>query len=105
MNTTQTLPPVACDRSAIRDVKQYRALSDQFRASILGCAELPDGYSYTLKGELLTLKTLGEWMELERRCCPFLNFELSVSGTDSRWWLTLTGPEGAKAILEREFGV
>jgi hypothetical protein len=48
-------------------------------------------------------RNFGDWISLERQCCPFLNFEVSVSGTDTLWWLTLTGPEGVKPLLEREF--
>ena len=31
---------------------------------------------------------------MERRCCPFLNFQLSLSGNEDDWLLTLTGPKG-----------
>jgi hypothetical protein len=95
--------PVACRLAALPDPRRYRTLSGKLRSALSGSAELPDGYSYSLHGEQLSLAELGEWISLERLCCPFLNFELTVSGADPLWWLTLTGPEGTKAILEREF--
>lgn len=40
---------------------------------------------------------------MERRCCPFLTLQLSASGNDAYWLLTLTGPEGVKPLLRAEF--
>jgi hypothetical protein len=53
----------------------------------------------------MALGEVGEWMEMERRCCRFLAFQLSASGNQAGWRLTLTGPEGAKAVLQAEFAV
>ncbi|MDQ2774030.1 MAG: hypothetical protein M3Y57_03745 [Acidobacteriota bacterium] len=103
MNDAQEPAPLACNLSALTDPARYRTLLEQLRSALSGSAELPDGYSYSVQGELLSLVELGEWISLERFCCPFLNFELSVSGTESLYWLTLTGPEGVKPILEKEF--
>jgi hypothetical protein len=95
--------PLACNLSVLPDLRRYRTLSEKLRSALSGSAELPDGYSYSVLGEQLSLAELGEWMALERLCCPFLSFELAVSGTNTLWWLTLTGPAGTKPILEREF--
>jgi hypothetical protein len=95
--------PIACNLSAIVDRSRYEILSDLVRDAISGRAELPDGFAFSLNGEIIQLAELGEWISLERQCCPFLNFELSVSGSDSIWWLTLTGSDGVKAVLDHEF--
>ena len=39
---------------------------------------------------------------MERRC-PFLTIAISTLGTEPDWRLTLTGPEGVKALIEAEF--
>jgi hypothetical protein len=103
MDTAPEPAPLTCNLAALPNRTRYRTLSDQLRTAISGAAELPDGYSYSIQGERLSLAELGEWISLEGQCCPFLRFELSVSGTDRLWWLTLTGPEGVKTLLEREF--
>jgi hypothetical protein len=103
MDTAPEPAPLTCHLAALPDRTRYRSLSDQLRTAISGAAELPDGYSYSVRGDQLSLAELGDWISLERQCCPFLNFEVSVSGTDTLWWLTLTGPEGVKPLLEREF--
>jgi hypothetical protein len=95
--------PIACNLFALPDQARYHTLLERLRSAIFGTAELPDGYAYSIQGERLSLAELGEWISLEGQCCPFLHFELSVSATDQLWWLTLTGPEGVKPLLEREF--
>jgi hypothetical protein len=50
------------------------------------------------------LQDLAEIIDLERRCCPFLNFRLTVrSGTD-HVSLELTGADGTKEIIQSLFG-
>jgi hypothetical protein len=46
----------------------------------------------------LDLAALGEWIALERRCCPFLYFRLDLEPAD-KTALALTGGQGVKEIL------
>jgi hypothetical protein len=101
--TVISAQPVACNPAALPDRARYQTLSNRLRAAISGAAELPDGYTYSLNGNLISLAEMGEWISLECQCCPFLTFELTVSGIDTLYWLNLTGPEGTKAILEQAF--
>lgn len=66
-------------------------------------AELPDGYSYRLDGSAILLSQVGEWISLERLCCPFLTLTISVAGGERDWLWTLTGPKGVKPLLMEEF--
>jgi hypothetical protein len=97
--------PIACNLAALSNRTRYESLKTLVQGAISGVAELPDGFSYSLDGKSITLAELGEWIDLERQCCPFLTFELSVSGPDMLWWLTLTGPEGTKPLLAQAFSV
>jgi hypothetical protein len=72
-NATDSLP-IACNLAAIRDAVRYGTLLERFRTAISGRAELADGYSYSVRGDRLSLTDLGEWISLERLCCPFLKF-------------------------------
>lgn len=90
--------PVACNLAAIGDRARYQRLSSALRTAVTGRAERADGFEYSLDLHILSLDEVREWMTLERECCPFLHFELSTAGR-----LTLTGPEGTKEILDREF--
>jgi hypothetical protein len=97
-------PPLACNMKAISAAERprYNALMKRLRIAVQNRTELSDGYSYTLDTKGITLPEVAEWITMERQCCPFLTFQLSVSARgDSQ--LTLRGPEGAKAILREEF--
>lgn len=54
--------------------------------------------------EAMPLTDVAEWMGLERLCCPLLNLALQVAGGQGDCWLTITGPAGAKPIIEAELG-
>ncbi len=103
MHSDAEAGPIACNPSAIPNRPRYNWLRERLRFALSRCAELPHGYSYSVPADQLSLTEIGEWISLERLCCPFLRFELSVSGTETLYWLTLTGPGGVKTILEREF--
>jgi hypothetical protein len=97
----------ACDLKAISAAERprYLELVGRIRASIQERDELPEGYAFQLDSTVVTLAEAGEWMGMERLCCPFLTIQLAASGAYSQWRLTLTGPEGAKSLVAAEFPV
>jgi hypothetical protein len=101
----ENFPVLACDLKAIDPAERprHRDLTELLRGAVQGRSELPDGYALRLDGSKIRLTEAAEWIALERLCCPFLTFELSVPGGQSGWFLKLTGPKGVKAILEAEF--
>jgi hypothetical protein len=98
-------PALACNLNAIPAAERprYRDLTSRLRGAIVSRSELPDGYAFQLNGTLLSLEEVAAWIALERKCCPFLAFQLSTSGSQSGWSLSLTGPTGVKALLQTEF--
>ena len=78
-------------------------LAPKLLAAIWERRELSDGFALRIDGKRIGLAEIGEWISMERLCCPFLNFHLSVAGTDGPWMLTLTGPAGAQAVIREEF--
>ena len=52
--------------------------------------------------EAETLSLLATFVDLERRCCAFLRFELTVEPDGGPVWLELTGPPGAREFLQAE---
>ena len=42
------------------------------------------------------------FVDLERRCCAFLRFELTVEPGGGPVWLELTGPPGTREFLQAE---
>jgi hypothetical protein len=97
--------PIACRPGALDDQERQRsqALRAELAAAAIRADELPDGYRFTCRPDAAIFQKAAEWVGLERRCCPFLAFELSWAQGDGRApQLSLTGPEGTKAFLAAE---
>jgi len=96
---------IACNLKAIgsKERPRYNDLMKRLQAAVRNRKILPDGYAYQLDQKAITLPEVAEWMSLERLCCPFLKLQLSATGQQTGWLLTLTGPEGVKPLLQAEF--
>jgi hypothetical protein len=96
---------IACNLNAIKggERQRYTDLMTRLRAAIRQREDHADGCAYKLDSGRVSLVEVAEWMAMERLCCPFLTLQLSVSGDREDWLLTLTGPPGAKVILDATF--
>ena len=92
--------PIACQANALDKTqrKRQQELLQIVRTSALGMQELPDGYAVRLGADPALFQQTAEWIGLERRCCPFLEFGLEWRKDDSVW-LRLTGGPGVKEFL------
>ena len=78
--------------------QRYGQSRQAIRAATRETRELADGYRLHLGAASEDFLTAAEWIVLEHRCCPFLNFTLELTDT-SDVWLAVTGPDGIKAFL------
>ena len=62
--------------------------------------ELANGYAFCFRAE--AFDDVAKFVTNERKCCPFLTFELTVAADAGPVWLTITGPEGAREVLRAE---
>ena len=94
----------ACNMSGLTGVERarHRELSRSLFASVRERRELPDGYGFRMPPA--ELMTLAEWVAFERRCCPFLTFEIEQSRDQGPLWLRITGSDGVKPFVVEEFG-
>jgi hypothetical protein len=94
---------IACVPSAL--TSEQRSHSRQLRAAVAAAIqttlERPDGFTFELRGDH-PFQAAAAWISLERRCCPFLAFELAWPAGASLPRLTVTGPEGTKDFLRAE---
>ena len=67
--------------------------------------DLPDGYAFLLSAPEGSLVRVAEFIELERRCCPFFKFELEVQEESRAAWLRLKGRAGVKQFIAAELGL
>ena len=71
------------------------------------CAKLCPchGYLFRLSFTDQTLLEVAEFISFERRCCPFLSFQISLNESDEAVTVQLTGRDGVKEFLAAEFGL
>jgi hypothetical protein len=63
---------------------------------------LPDGVLLRFAADPEQLEMLATFIALERRCCAFLRFRLTVEPGGGPVWLELTGPPGTREFLAAE---
>ena len=51
----------------------------------------------------ITIAMVSEWIALEKRCCPFLKFQLRADALLETLTVDLTGADGVKEFLRTEF--
>jgi hypothetical protein len=99
-----TESPIICNLNALTKAEreQHALMTKQLETAVIKVEEVNGGYRIYLRpsmpaGALLT------WVESERRCCPFLDFEIRLERENGTRWLQLTGREGVKRFLTAEF--
>ena len=65
--------------------------------------ELPDGNAYRFAGADSPLESLLEFIAAERRCCPFLSFEIAFEPHGGPLWLRMRGSPRVKAFIAEAF--
>jgi hypothetical protein len=96
-----------CNMSALTgsDRKLYDQLVRKLEAARIEIQELPDGYSFRLRSELVSLMEVAEWVSQESKCCPFFEFEILLERGNGPLWLKLKGQDGIKPFIRAEFGI
>lgn len=94
-------PRIVCDMTALSagERERHAVLLDRLGESVSEMKELPDGYGLRLSPDDWQLAS--DYVELERRCCPFIAFSIRREAHAEAIWLELTGPSEVKAFLTR----
>ena len=82
-----------------RAAERRRTVLEKARRAVVEVKELDDGYAYSFPSEGEWLHELAGLIDLERQCCPFLRFRITVEANGGPTWLEMTGPEGTKEFL------
>lgn len=94
---------LACVRDAIPagERSAHAALIKAlFRSPATEPKELETGMSFDFEAK--AIEAIARFIANERRCCPFLRFDLLVPSGEDRKTLTITGPEGTRPFLALE---
>jgi len=62
--------------------------------------DLPAGVAFRFEAD--ALESVARFVTNERKCCPFIDFEISLGADSRELWLRMTGPEGTREVLEAE---
>ncbi|MCF7803931.1 MAG: hypothetical protein K9N46_01345 [Candidatus Marinimicrobia bacterium] len=93
--------PIACDLSVFNETERERHayLAEHFQSDVLGKEETDDGFRFKYPASQSHLERLILWIDMERRCCPFLDFKIEIKGNAETCWVSLTGNDGVKEFL------
>lgn len=96
--------PIACtlDPAAL---EERRALLRQVLGGVTEVIRSPTGLVLRFGAGGVSVAGLGRIIELERACCPFLEFRLDVASNNEAVVLHLTGPDGSGEFLVHELGI
>ncbi len=105
MAPTSQLSPIACRLDALSGPERDREarLLMEFRTALRPIRETEHGFVFEAPSDPETLARLGEFIGLERLCCPFLTFELSAPSERRAVTLHISGQAGAKQFLSSLF--
>jgi hypothetical protein len=87
------------------DRERHAALTEELKSGARWIQELPCGYAFRFPDDRSLTRRVIEWVALERRCCPFLEFEILLGEEGEPVILRLTGREGVKEFLAAELSL
>lgn len=92
-------PAIACNLAAFTpdERRAHEAEGAQLMKRVISTRELADGFEIRLPAVIAA--DVAHWFIDERRCCPFLSFDMSLSAAADNLVVSLRGPEGTKDIL------
>lgn len=111
MNTTESArieePPLACNPGALtaEERAKWKELGTRFIKEAKARRDLPNGFAFDLDRTPETLGDLGQFVEFESRCCPFVDFTVRVSADGKGVVLEMTVRKGVKELLADELGL
>lgn len=102
-----TLPisstPIICvDNLSAAELKRRGELSLRLKRLVGKAEPIPQGFRLRLPAEL-KLAELIEWIGVERRCCPFLTFDLIFPPDGGPTTLRIVGGKGVQDFLANVF--
>ena len=94
---------VACSLMDSELQERRRNVFQKVRSAVSEVKEVANGFIYCFPSDGAWIRELANLVELERQCCPFLKFSITVEPGDGPICLEMTGPEGTKGFLSEVF--
>ena len=103
MSPLATAPALACVPSAIPAIERkahFELARDLFTRRATERVPLREGYAFRFDSS--EFEDVARFVTNERKCCPFLTFELELAAQSGPLWLRMKGPEGTREVLDAE---
>lgn len=86
--------------------KRKAAILSDVKNKVIEKNEIKNGFKYKFPGEDKMLDLLTYFIQTERQCCQFFDFNLYVAGNPEKYMvLQITGPEGVKKFIKDELNL
>ncbi len=95
--------PIACYLAEGELQQRRKDYLDKIAQSLIDFRELENGFSYRFPLKETVLQDLAAIIDLERKCCPFLNFRLVLEAGNDFVSLELSGAKGTKEMIKSLF--
>ncbi len=92
--------PVVCLLTDRQLQARRRDYLDKAAAVLIDREELSGGFRFKFPLDSAVWRDLAEIVDLERRCCPFLNFTLMIEPGRDYFLLEMTGPEETREFIK-----
>lgn len=93
--------PLACNLKAL-SAEERRAHKERSERLFKSAKVSPLETGYAVSWPASSWLDSAAWVDLERKCCPFLHFQLESAAESGNVVLRLTGRPGVKAFLAEE---
>ena len=103
--SSNQMPALACVPSAIPTAERPAHFSlgrELLEVRAVERVALSNGYAVRFQPD--EFEAVARFVANERKCCPFLTFELALEPASGPLWLRMTGPDGTRAVLDAELG-
>lgn len=94
---------IACLLSEREQAIRGEEIAANLFTHVVATEELADGYGFRFDDPDAHLTEVMAFVAAERRCCPFLTFEVAFTPHDGPLWLRLRGSAAIKAFVAEMF--
>ena len=95
--------PIACSLTDAEFRQRRNEVLPRVLQKALEQIELENGFTYRFASGDEILNAIAEMVNLERKCCEFLRFQITVETGNRDIRLEITGADGAKEFVAATF--
>lgn len=103
MSDLDSSPTVECTIDAARAAERAERVAADLIPAFAGATEHTDGVTVRFTGTDDTLSAVARFVAEEKECCAFADYRIDVVPPYEETRLTITGPEGTRAMFAEEF--